>query len=301
MITILLLGKTGTVSWELRRSLSCIGRLAILDRNSSKCGDLAFPERLASTIRLIRPDVIVNAAAFTDVDKAESEFDLAQTINAVAPEALAQVALEIDALLVHYSTDYVFDGTGVRYWLENDTTFPLNLYGRTKLDGELAIRASGCKYLIFRTSWVYGVRGNNFAKMILRMALERECLKVIDDQHGAPTGADLIADVTAHAIRGALLNSGLCDLYHLVAAGETTWHRYASYVIARARELRPDILWKVREVAQVSTSAFPTPAKRPLNSRMNTQKIQQTFGLSLPHWTQGVNRFLEAITDQAKI
>ncbi len=289
---ILLLGKNGQVGWELQRSLAPLGEVVALDRNSELCGDLSQPERLAQTVRALRPDVIVNAAAHTAVDKAESEVELARTLNATAPAALAQAAVETGAWLVHYSTDYVFDGSGTRPWQEGDATGPLGVYGQTKLEGEQAIAASACKHLIFRTCWVYAARGGNFARTMLRLAQERERLTVIDDQHGAPTGADLIADATAHAIRAALQQPQLSGLYHLVAGGETSWHGYANHVIARARELQPELAWKVGEIAPVPTSAFPTPAKRPLNSRLNTQKLQQVFGLSLPHWQQGVDRML---------
>ena len=292
---ILLLGKNGQVGWELQRSLSVLGELVALDRHSAPCGDLSQPEALAQTVRALCPDVIVNAAAHTAVDKAESEAGLARTLNATAPALLAQAALDTGAWLVHYSTDYVFDGSGTRAWQEDDATGPLGVYGQTKRDGELAIAASGCRHLIFRTSWVYAARGGNFAKTMLRLAQERERLTVIDDQQGAPTGADLIADVTAHALRAAVQNPGLGGLYHLVAGGETTWHGYASHVIARARELRPDAAWTVAEIAPVPTSAFPTPAARPLNSRLNTQKLQQAFGLHLPHWQHGVDRLLAEI------
>lgn len=292
---ILLLGKNGQVGWELQRSLAPLGELVALDRHSQPCGDLSQPQRLAETVRTLRPDVIVNAAAHTAVDKAESEVDLARTLNAQAPAALAQAAAETGAWLVHYSTDYVFDGSGTRAWQEGDATAPLGVYGLTKLEGEQAIAASGCRHLIFRTSWVYAARGGNFAKTMLRLAQERERLTVIDDQHGAPTGADLIADVTAHAIRTAMQQPQVSGLYHLVAAGETSWHGYASHAIAQARALRPDLPWQVGEIAPVPTSAFPTPARRPLNSRLNTQKLQQTFGLNLPHWQTGVDRLLTEI------
>ncbi len=292
---ILLLGKNGQVGWELQRSLSVLGELTALDRHSDPCGDLNQPARLAETVRALRPDVIVNAAAHTAVDKAESEADLARTLNAAAPAALAQAAAEMGAWLVHYSTDYVFDGSGTRPWQEGDATGPLGVYGQTKLEGEQAIAHSGCRHLIFRTSWVYAARGGNFARTMLRLAQERERLTVIDDQHGAPTGADLIADVTAHAIRTAMQKPELSGLYHLVAGGETSWHGYASHAIARARELRPDLAWKVGEIAPVPTSAFPTPARRPLNSRLDTHKLQQAFGLTLPHWQTGVDRLLTEI------
>ena len=292
---ILLLGKNGQVGWELQRSLSVLGELIALDRYSTPCGDLAQPEALAQTVRTLRPDVIVNAAAHTAVDKAEGEPALARTLNALAPAALAQAAAETGAWLVHYSTDYVFDGSGTRAWQEGDATGPLSVYGQSNLEGEQAIAASGCRHLIFRTSWVYAARGGNFAKTMLRLAQERERLTVIDDQHGAPTSAELIADVTAHAVRAALQQPGLSGLYHLVAGGETSWHGYACHVTAQARVQRPELPWKVGEIAAVPTSAFPTPARRPLNSRLDTQKLQQAFGLRLPHWQAGVDRLLAEI------
>ena len=293
---ILLLGKNGQVGWELQRSLAPLGEVLALDRHSAPwCGDLSQPERLAQTVRDYRPDVIVNAAAHTAVDKAESEPELARCLNANAPEALAKAAAEVGAWLVHYSTDYVFNGQGDQPWQEGGATDPLSVYGQTKLEGEQAIAAACAKHLIFRTSWVYAARGGNFAKTMLRLAGERERLTVIDDQHGAPTGADLIADVTAHAIRRVLQQQDLAGIYHLVAAGETTWHGYASHVIAKARLFKPDLTLKVNEIAPVSTAAFPTAAQRPLNSRLSTHKLQQAFGLVLPPWQLGVDRMLAEI------
>jgi dTDP-4-dehydrorhamnose reductase len=297
-LKILLLGKNGQVGWELQRSLAPLGQVLALDRHSTDfCGDLSQPERLAQTVHDWRPDVIVNAAAHTAVDKAESEPDVARCLNATAPAALAQAAAAIGAWLVHYSTDYVFNGQGEQAWRESDATGPLSVYGQTKLEGEQAIVASGCNHLIFRTSWVYAARGGNFAKTMLRLAGERERLTVIDDQHGAPTGADLIADVTAHALVHAMIDpaAGLSGIYHLVAAGETSWHGYASHVIAQARQIQPVLALKVTDIAPVPTSAFPTPAKRPLNSRLSTHKLQQAFGIVLPPWQQGVNRMLAEI------
>jgi dTDP-4-dehydrorhamnose reductase len=293
---ILLLGKNGQVGWELQRSLAPLGQVLALDRHSTDfCGDLSQPERLAQTVRDWRPDVIVNAAAHTAVDKAESEPDLARGLNAAAPAALAQAAAETGAWLVHYSTDYVFNGQGEQAWQEGDATGPLSVYGQTKLEGEQHIAASGCKHLIFRTSWVYAARGGNFAKTMLRLAAERERLTVIDDQFGSPTGADLIADVTAHAIRQALQQAALSGVYHLVASGETSWHAYARHVIAQARILRPELALKVSEIAPVPTASFPTPAQRPRNSRLHTGKLQQAFGMVLPPWQAGVNRLLTEI------
>ena len=292
---ILLLGKNGQVGWELQRSLSVLGELVALDRHSTLCGDLGQPQALAATVRALRPAVIVNAAAHTAVDQAEREPEQARLLNASAPAALAQAAAETGAWLVHYSTDYVFDGSGSRPWQEDDPTAPLNVYGQTKREGEQAIAASGCQYLMFRTSWVYAARGGNFARTMLRLAQERERLTVIDDQQGAPTGADLIADVSAHAIRAALQQPALGGLYHLAAAGQTSWHGYARHVIDRARALQPERDWRVREIVPVPTQDFPSPARRPLNSRLETHKLRQAFGLTLPHWQQGVDRLLAEI------
>jgi dTDP-4-dehydrorhamnose reductase len=296
---ILLLGKNGQVGWELQRSLAPLGELIALDRHSTAadggCGDLSQLDALRQTVLALRPDVIVNAAAHTAVDKAESETELARTLNALAPGVLAEAAHRVGALLVHYSTDYVFNGSGTTPWLEADATGPLSVYGQTKLDGERAIQASGCRHLIFRTSWVYAARGGNFAKTMLRLAADRPRLTVIDDQFGAPTGADLIADVTAHAIRQAQQNPGCNGVYHLAAAGETSWNGYARFVIDTARTLKPSLALAVQDVAPVPTSAFPTPATRPLNSRLNTAQLQRTFGLVLPDWQRGVRRMLSEI------
>jgi dTDP-4-dehydrorhamnose reductase len=296
---ILLLGKHGQVGWELQRSLSPLGELVALDRSSSAsdggCGDLGQPDGLRDTVLRLRPDVIVNAAAHTAVDKAESEPELARAINALAPGTLAQAAQAVGALLVHYSTDYVFDGSGHTPWTERAATGPLSVYGQTKLEGEQLIEAACERHLILRTSWVYAARGGNFAKTMLRLAKERERLTVIDDQFGAPTGAELIADVTAHAVRQVLRQPQDAGIYHLAAAGETTWNGYARFVIDTARELQPELKLVAREVAPVPTSAFPTPARRPLNSRLDTTHLCQTFGLTLPPWQQGVRRMLTEI------
>lgn len=290
---LLLLGKNGQVGWELQRSLAPLGEVVALDRQTG--GDISNLTELAQTIRSVRPDVIVNAAAHTAVDKAESEPDLALRLNAEAPEVMAQEAKSLGALLVHYSTDYVFDGSGSVARTEGDATGPLSVYGRTKLEGEQRIATTDCRHLIFRTSWVYAARGGNFAKTMLRLAQERETLSVINDQWGAPTGADLIADVTAHAVRHAAAHEIDCGLYHLVAGAETNWHAYASHVIERAQDLRPDLDWKVQSIAAVPTTAFPTPAARPQNSRLTTQKLQAAMQLRLPDWQQGVDRMLQEI------
>ena len=292
-MNILLFGKGGQVGWELQRSLSVLGQVTALDFDSQDhCGDFANPEGVAATVRALKPDVIVNAAAHTAVDKAESEPELARLLNATTPGVLAREAAALGAWLVHYSTDYVFDGSGTRPWVETDTPAPLSVYGRTKLEGEQLIRQAGCQHLILRTSWVYAARGGNFAKTMLRLAQERERLTVIDDQWGAPTSAELLADVTAHALRQLLKRPEDGGLYHCVAAGETTWHSYAKYVLEHARQAQAAIKIKATEVAPVPTSAFPTPARRPHNSRLNTTRLQTTFGLTLPHWQQGVARML---------
>lgn len=291
---ILLLGRNGQVGWELQRALAPLGELIALDSDSRDyCGDFTDLAGLAATVRGLAPDVIVNAAAHTAVDKAESEPDLARLINAWAPGVLAEEAAKLGALVVHYSTDYVFDGSGDQPWCETDATGPLSVYGETKLEGEQAVARATAHHLIFRTSWVYAVRGGNFAKTMLKLGAERETLKVIADQYGAPTGAELLADVTAHAIRLALQNPSVCGLYHCVAGGETTWYDYARFVFDTARAAGCPL--KVTQVAPIPTSDYPTPAKRPHNSRLNTQKLQTALGLTLPHWQQGVQRMLNEI------
>ena len=295
-MNILLLGKGGQVGWELQRSLSVLGHVTALDHDSTgHCGDFANPAGIADTVRALRPDIIVNAAAHTAVDKAESEPDLARLLNATTPGVLAEEAARLGAWLIHYSTDYVFEGSGSRPWVETDVPAPLSVYGRTKLEGEQLIQQSGAQHLILRTSWVYAARGGNFAKTMLRLAQERERLTVIDDQWGAPTGADLLADVTAHAIRHLQQRPQDAGLYHLVAGGETNWNLYAKYVLDQAQKAQSAIKIVAKEVAPVPTSAFPTPAVRPHNSRLNTTKLQTTFGLTLPHWQQGVARMLYEI------
>ena len=291
---ILLLGKNGQVGWALQRSLAPLGELVALDAQSQvHCGDLSNLTGLAQTVRDVAPDVIVNAAAYTAVDKAESEPALAHAINALAPGVLAQEAKRCGAWLVHFSTDYVFDGSGKQAWLEDDANAPLSVYGASKLAGEQAIMAAACQHLIFRTSWVYGARGNNFAKTMLKLAQERDSLKVVNDQIGAPTGADLLADVTAHAISTALQQPNVSGLYHLVASGETSWHEYATLVIEYVRQAGLPIKVAQTAIHAVPSSEFVTVAKRPLNSRLNTSKLQQTFNLHLPDWQTGVTRMLD--------
>jgi dTDP-4-dehydrorhamnose reductase len=294
---ILLLGKNGQVGWELQRSLSLLGEVVACDFDSA--GDLkadfSQPESLAALVARVAPEVIVNAAAHTAVDKAESEPDLARALNATAPGVLAREARRHGICLVHYSTDYVFDGSGSQARDENAATGPLSVYGRTKLEGEELIRASGCHHVILRTSWVYAARGANFARTMLRLAAEREELKVIADQVGAPTGADLLADVTAQLLPRLFDHVALSGTYHCVAGGETNWHGYATHVIEWARARGHAVKVAADRIHAVPTSAYPTPAERPLNSRLLTTKLQRTFGLVLPPWQRGVERMLSEV------
>lgn len=298
---ILLLGKNGQVGWQLQRALAPLGEIVALERKDAG-GDLADPQGLAAAVRAAKPQVIVNAAAYTAVDKAESEPQLARLINTEAPAALAREAAASGALLVHYSTDYVFDGSGSAPWQESDATGPLNVYGATKLAGEQAIAASGCAHLTFRTSWVYAAHGDNFIKTMLRLAATRERLTVIDDQKGAPTGAELIADVTAHAISQTLQQPAKAGLYHLTAAGEASWFDYAQYVLALARQARPQgVKTAAGGVQPIASSQYPAAAHRPLNSRLDTRRLQAAFGLQMPPWQQGVTRVLREILESKGI
>ncbi len=294
---ILLLGKNGQVGWELQRSLATLGDLTACDFDSpgELRADFAQPDSLLPLLQRVRPAVIVNAAAHTAVDKAESEPELAATINAEAPGVLARWSAAHSALLVHYSTDYVFDGSGSSARDETAPTAPLSIYGHTKLAGEELIRASGCRHLILRTSWVYAARGGNFARTMLKLAAERERLNVICDQIGAPTGADLLADVTAHAVRALQRQPQLAGTYHCVAGGETSWHGYARHVIEWARAHGQPVKVARDAVAPIATSDYPTAAQRPLNSRLDTRRLQAAFGVTLPHWQVGVDRTLAEI------
>jgi dTDP-4-dehydrorhamnose reductase len=293
---ILLLGCDGQVGWELQRSLQPLGEVVALDFQSRDLSaDFSRPDSLAATVAAVRPGLIVNAAAHTAVDKAESEPELAQAINADAPGVLARAAAASGAWLVHYSTDYVFDGSGDQARGEEAPTGPLSVYGRTKLDGERQIRASGCRHLILRTSWVYAARGGNFAKTMLRLAGAKTELSVIDDQFGAPTGADLLADLTALTVRAAAARPELAGTYHAVAAGATNWHGYARLVIETARERGVPLTLPTDALRAIPTSAYPTPAARPLNSRLDTRKLREAFGVHLPDWELGVRRMLAEI------
>jgi dTDP-4-dehydrorhamnose reductase len=287
---LLLLGADGQVGWELRRSLAALGEVVTAGR--AEGADLAQPQAVAALAERVAPQVIVNAAAYTAVDRAEQEPTLARAVNAESPGALARSAARLDAWLVHYSTDYVFDGSGSTPRDESSPTAPLSVYGASKLAGEEQIRASGCKHLILRTSWVYAARGGNFARTMLRLAAEREELKVVDDQIGAPTGADLLADLAALMLRSVAHQPGLAGTYHACAAGETSWCAYARHVIGWARERGLALRTAPESVLPIPSSAYPVPARRPLNSRLDTSKLRQAFGLTLPPWQQGVERML---------
>lgn len=299
---ILLLGKNGQVGWELQRALKVLGDVTALDRTPTLTaagllsGDLSDLETLRATIRSVAPDVIVNAAAYTAVDKAETERELAHRVNALASQVMAEEAARLDAWLVHYSTDYVFDGSGDTPWKENDNVAPVNHYGATKLEGERLIVEAGCKHLILRTSWVYAARGNNFAKTMLRLARERQTLSVIADQFGVPTGAELLADFAVAALQQAMRKPELAGIYHLAPAGETSWHAYATYVIEFARAHGETLA--VETINPIATTQYPTPANRPLNSRLDTTKLRDAFSLCLPHWQTDVTRMLREILNK---
>ncbi len=290
MTRILLLGKNGQVGWELQRSLQPLAEVIAVGRDTA---DLSDPDALRSLLGDTKPGVIVNAAAYTAVDRAESECDLAMQINATAPAVLAEEAAKRGALLVHYSTDYVFDGRSDKAYLEEDVTAPLNHYGTSKLAGEIAIRASTVRHLIFRTSWVYAARGSNFLRTILRLAREREELRVVADQFGAPTSARLIADTTAAVLARALRQNYDSGVYHLTAAGATSWHGFASAIVAGARRRFPTHAFKTQNLTPITTADYPLPAVRPVNSRLNCEKIARQFDIELPGWEAGLALCLE--------
>lgn len=297
---ILLTGKHGQVGFELQRALAPLGEVCAVDY--AEC-DFVNASALRELVRSIKPDLIVNSAAYTAVDKAESEAGLAHAINAVAPGVLGEEAAKLGAWVVHYSTDYVFDGTKPGAYTEQDLTNPLSIYGQTKRDGESALQASGVRHLIFRTSWVVGVRGNNFTKTILRLALERESLNVVADQYGAPTSAALLADVTAQLVRQRQREGDEhfpFGLYHLVADGETTWCDYARFVVSEALAAHRPLKLSPDAIRGIPSSEYPTAAKRPANSRLDTAKLRRTFGLELPDWQCGVRHVLQQILADGK-
>lgn len=293
---ILLFGKNGQVGWELNRSLQPLGEIVALGREDV---DFVNPESLRGIVRKIKPDVIVNAVAYTSVDKAEEQEELAEKINSIAPGVLAEEALKINALLVHYSTDYVFDGTKQSPYTETDEPNPINVYGRTKLAGEMAIQASGCDYLIFRTSWVYASRGHNFLLTILKLAKERDELRIVSDQIGSPTSARLIADTTSHCIKQSMIEKEAdffsSDLYHLVTYGSTSWYGFAKEIISTA-EKKLDAQIKSKNIIAVPASEYPTSAKRPMNSQLKVDTLQHKFSVVMPDWSSALNLCIEEIS-----
>ena len=292
---IVLLGPNGQLGWELRRALAPLGEVVALGRtrqSDGNCADLADSIALTDTLRALRPEVVVNAAAYTAVDKAESEPGLAHAVNADAPGLIARQMAEWGGWLLHFSTDYVFDGSGTHARTEDEAPAPLCTYGRSKLAGEQAIRASGCQHLILRTSWLHAARGGNFARTMLQLATERDALRVVDDQIGSPTGADWLADVAAHALRMAMSNGLLGGTYHACAGGYTSWCDYARHVVAWGRAVGLPLRTTPESVAGIPTSEFPSAAQRPLNSRLDTLKLRRSFGLASPQWQDGVDRML---------
>lgn len=288
MSKILLTGKNGQLGWELQRTLASWGRLIAMD---SKQLDLSNPDAIRHAVRDLRPDIIINPAAYTAVDKAESEADLAMAVNGIAPGVLAEEAARLGSLLVHYSTDYVFDGEKPAPYTEEDLPNPQCVYGKTKLAGELAVRASGCRHLIPRTSWVYGVHGGNFVKTILRLARERSELHIVADQFGAPTWARDLAQATASVLtswQAREWDSSLNGLYHLTAAGRTNWHHYAEEIVRLARRHDSELAAKSLEIRAITTQQYPVPAKRPANSVLANSKIKEAFGITLPEWQESL-------------
>ena len=297
---ILLTGKDGQVGFELQRALAPLGEVCAVDQ--PEC-DLADGLAIRDLVRSFKPNVIINPAAYTAVDKAESESELAHAINSVAPGVLGEEAAKQGAWVVHYSTDYVFDGSKSGAYTEDDLTDPQSVYGRTKRDGEIAIQQSGARYLIFRTSWVVGAHGRNFAKTILRLAVERDSLNVVTDQYGAPTSAALLADVTAQLVRQQRREGNdnfPFGLYHLVAGGETNWCDYARFVVSEALAAGKQLKLSPDSIRAITSSEYPTPASRPANSRLDTSKLRSTFGLELPDWQSGVRHILQEILGEGK-
>ena len=289
-------GSNGQVGFELRRSLAPLGDVIALDR--AAC-DLTQPDALRRLVREHRPDVIVNSAAYTAVDKAETDAESAFAVNCIAPGVLAEEAKALGSLLVHYSTDYVFDGTKDGAYVETDAVDPQSVYGKSKLAGEQAIAASGAEALVMRTCWVAGAHGGNFAKTMLKLGRERDSLRVIADQFGAPTTAALIADVTAQIIARFWLAGNRVEfpggLYHLAAAGETTWHGYDTAVLRYAKARGVELKTDPERIEAIPATAYPLPARRPANSRLDTKQLRETFGVHLPHWTEGIHLLLDQV------
>ena len=289
---ILVVGRTGQVGWELRHKLACLGEIASVEYPEI---DFTKPETLRAAVQSVRPEILVNAAAYTAVDKAEAAPELALAINGAAPGILAEEARKIGALLVHYSTDYVFDGSGKRPWTETDAPAPLNAYGKTKLAGDQAIQTSGCDHLIFRTSWVYGWRGSNFLLTMLKLAKQKKELSIVDDQVGAPTSAECIAQATSDVLApggaGIQRRSGI---YNLTSSGETTWFGFTKAILSEAAVRFGSPL---PNLVPILTADYPTPAKRSANSRLSCERLEQTFGVTLPHWEQALSLVLDTLAE----
>lgn len=301
MTRILLTGRNGQVGWELQRALAAPATVVAVDSSQL---NLADPDAIRRTVREIRPDIIINPAAYTAVDKAESEPELAMAVNGIAPGILAEEARSRGALLVHYSTDYVFDGNKAAPYSEDDVPNPQCVYGRTKLAGEQAVRAAGGKHLILRTSWVYGVHGGNFVKTVLRLARERDELRIVADQSGAPTWAHDLAQATLSAIavwRKKAWDDGLSGLYHMTAAGHTSWHRYAEEIVRLARKYDAALAAKPLEIRAIATHEYPTPARRPANSALANDKIRSTFGIALPEWQDSLAECMRLLYEQPHV
>jgi len=298
-VRILLTGKNGQVGWELQRTLAPLGEVIAL---GSAEMNLADPQLIRQTLAEIQPDVIVNPAAYTAVDKAESEPELAMAVNGIAPGILAAEAKRLNAVLIHFSTDYVFDGTQAAPYRESDAPNPQSVYGKTKLAGEAAIRTSGARHLILRTSWVYGVHGGNFMKTMLRLGRERDELRVVADQFGAPTWARDLATATHTLLQQWQIKSfdhALSGVYHLSAAGKTSWHEYAVEIFLLARQWDASLAGKCPNVQPITTAEFPTPARRPANSVLSNEKIRQTFGIQLPNWQESLAVCLKEVLSAA--
>lgn len=296
---ILLTGSGGQLGFELQRTLAPLGELVAFSH--AEC-DLADEAAIRAHIRSVKPEVIVNAAAYTAVDKAESETSLAAAINARAPGVIGDEAARLGACVVHYSTDYVFDGNKTSPYVEEDPTHPLSVYGRSKLDGERALQLSGAQHLIFRTSWVAGTHGNNFAKTILRLGAERDSLAVVADQFGVPTSAALLADTTAQLLcrmQQEGRDQFAFGLYHLVPSGETNWHEYACFVLREALQAGMPLKLHPQQVRAITSAEYPLPAKRPANSRLDTTRLRRSFDLTLPDWQSGVQKLLQEIFTQS--
>ena len=290
---ILLTGKNGQVGFELQKKLGALGEVIATDREEL---DLADPDAIRAFIDQTKPDIIINPAAYTAVDKAESEPEMAYQINVTAPEVLASMAAEIDIPLIHFSTDYVFDGLKKDAYVETDLTNPQSIYGKTKCEGEEKIRKHP-KHIILRTSWVFGVHGNNFLKTILRLIMEKKSLNIVGDQWGSPASSSMLSDVTFKIVDTILKNKNFNDYgtYHVTNDGETNWHEYAALISSEAMKLNLKVTCRPDKIHSILTSEYPTAAKRPFNSRLNTDKLKKTFMLELPHWESEVKRVLKEI------